>query len=207
MLYHLFEWLTEHWKISRFPGSGLFQFITFRVMLAMILSLFITTVYGKKLIRFLQRKQLGESVRDLGLAGEQQKKGTPTMGGVIILLAILIPTLLLANLDKVYVRLMLLCTVWMGTIGFIDDFLKIKARKIARQKGIDYKKTDADGLAGRFKIFGQVMLGIIVGATLYFNESVVVKREFKDTSNQLVQVDKSGKLIQFDTVIIDGKVR
>ena len=94
MLYHLFDWLTQHWKVARFPGSGLFQFITFRVMLAMILSLFITTVYGKKLIHFLRRRQLGETVRDLGLAGEQQKKGTPTMGGIIILLAIIIPTLL-----------------------------------------------------------------------------------------------------------------
>src|SRR6188768_1801797 len=207
MLYHLFEWLTEHWKISRFPGSGLFQFITFRVMLAMILSLFITTVYGKKLIRFLQRKQLGESVRDLGLAGEQQKKGTPTMGGVIILLAILIPTLLLANLDKVYIRLMLLCTVWLGTIGFIDDYLKIKAKRIAKEKGIDYKKTDADGLAGRFKIFGQVMLGIIVGATLYFNESVVVKREVKKTADTISVDKKNTKDIKFDTITIDGKKR
>ena len=172
MLYHLFDWLTK--ENFRFPGSGLFQFITFRVMLAMILSLVITTVYGKRLIRFLQKKQLGESVRDLG---EQAKKGTPTMGGIILILAIIIPTLLLANLDKVYVRLMLLCTVWLGAIGFIDDYLKIKAKRIAKEKGIDYKKTDADGLAGRFKIFGQVMLGIIVGATLYFTNSVIVERE------------------------------
>ena len=119
MLYHLFNWLTR--EGIHFPGSGLFQFITFRVLLALILSLLITTVFGKKLIRFLQRKQLGESVRELGLAGEQQKKGTPTMGGIIIILAIIIPTLLLANLDKVYIRLMLLCTVWLGGIGFIDD--------------------------------------------------------------------------------------
>lgn len=205
MLYHLFDWLAK--EDFSFPGSSLFRFISFRVMLALILSLVITTVYGKKLITFLQKKQLGETVRDLGLAGEQQKKGTPTMGGIILLLAIIIPTLLLANLDKVYVRLMLLCTLWMGTIGFIDDFLKIKARRIARQKGIDYKKTDADGLAGKFKIFGQVMLGVIVGATLYFNESVVVKREFVNTNNQVVQVDQYGKLIKYDTVITDGKVR
>ena len=135
MLYHLFDWLTK--ENFRFPGSGLFQFITFRVLLAMILSLVITTVYGKRLIRFLQKKQLGESVRDLGLAGEQAKKGTPTMGGIIIVLAIIIPTLLLANLDKVYVRLMLLCTVWLGAIGFIDDYLKIKAKRIAKEKGIE----------------------------------------------------------------------
>ena len=175
MLYHLFHWLTE--SGYKFPGSKLFAFITFRVMLAVILSLFITTVYGKKLIAFLQKKQLGESVRELGLAGEQQKKGTPTMGGLIIILAILIPTLLLANLDKVYIRLMLLCTVWLGAIGFIDDYLKIRSKRIALAKGGDYKKSDSDGLAGRFKIFGQVMLGIIVGATLYFTQSVVVQRE------------------------------
>ncbi len=201
MLYHFFDWLAK--ENFSFPGSSLFRFISFRVMLALILSLVITTVYGKKLISYLQRKQLGETVRDLGLAGEQQKKGTPTMGGIILLLAIIIPTLLLANLDKVYVRLMLLCTVWMGTIGFIDDFLKIKARRIAKQKGIDYKKTDADGLAGKFKIFGQVMLGVIVGATLYFNESVVVKREVVQTKiGAPMPVN-----VKYDTVTVDGKPR
>ncbi|MBK7308052.1 MAG: hypothetical protein IPI88_14180 [Chitinophagaceae bacterium] len=174
MLYHIFDWLAK--EGFRFPGINLFQFITFRVMLAMILSLVITTVYGKKLIKFLQKKQLGESVRDLGLAGQSEKKGTPTMGGIIILLAILIPTLLLANLDKVYIRLMLLCTVWLGTIGFIDDYLKIRAKRIAQAKGIAYKKSDSDGLAGRFKIFGQVMLGIIVGATLYTRVLVVKEK-------------------------------
>src|SRR6187399_3017763 len=142
MLYHLFEWFKA--EGIRFPGVQLFQFITFRVLLAVILSLFITTVYGKRLINYLQKKQIGEDVRDLGLAGEQSKKGTPTMGGIIIILAILIPTLLLANLEKVYIRLMLLCTVWLGAIGFIDDYLKIRAKKIAKEKGIDYKKTDAD---------------------------------------------------------------
>ncbi len=201
MLYHFFDWLAK--ENFSFPGSSLFRFISFRVMLALILSLVITTVYGKKLISYLQRKQLGETVRDLGLAGEQQKKGTPTMGGIILLLAIIIPTLLLANLDKVYVRLMLLCTVWMGTIGFIDDFLKIKARRIAKLKGIDYKKTDADGLAGRFKIFGQVMLGVIVGATLYFNESVVVKREVVQTKIGAPMPAN----VKYDTVTVDGKPR
>ncbi len=147
------------------------------MLLAVILSLVITTVYGKKLIAYLQKKQLGESVRDLGLAGEQQKKGTPTMGGIIIILAIIIPTLLLANLNKTYIRLMLLCTVWLGMIGFIDDYLKIRAKRIAQKKGIAYKKSDSDGLAGRFKIFGQVMLGLIVGYTLYFSPNVTVKRE------------------------------
>lgn len=199
MLYHFFHWLTG--EGFKFPGSGLFEFITFRVLLAVILSLVITTVYGKKLIKYLQKKQLGESVRDLGLAGEQQKKGTPTMGGIIIILAIIIPTLLLANLDKVYIRLMLLCTVWLGAIGFIDDYLKIRAKRIAKAKGVEYKKSDADGLAGRFKIFGQVMLGIIVGATLYFNQNVVVKREF---NSQLGPKEKQ-TAAKLDTVTIDGK--
>jgi phospho-N-acetylmuramoyl-pentapeptide-transferase len=207
MLYHFFDWLTK--QGIRFPGSGLFQFITFRVLLAMILSLVITTVFGKKLIKFLQKKQLGESVRDLGLAGEQQKKGTPTMGGIIIILAILIPTLLLANLDKVYIRLMVLCTVWLGGIGFIDDYLKIRSKRLAQAKGITYKKSDSDGLAGRFKIFGQVMLGIIVGATLYFNQNVVVKREMPPPQEgqaqmQLGPKEKTTKA-KFDTVIIEGK--
>ncbi|MBC7934350.1 MAG: phospho-N-acetylmuramoyl-pentapeptide-transferase [Rhizobacter sp.] len=205
MLYHLFRWLDQ--EGFRFPGSNLLDFISFRVMLAMILSLVITTVYGKKLIRFLQKKQLGETVRDLGLAGEQQKKGTPTMGGIIIILAIIIPTILLANLDKVYIRLMVLCTVWLGGIGFIDDYLKLKAKRIAKQKGIDYKKTDADGLAGRFKIFGQVMLGIIVGATLYFNDSVVVMREYFPSEQTVIQADEKKVPIKYDSIIVDGKTR
>lgn len=210
MLYHLFDWITNHWKTSPFPGSGLFQFITLRVLMAMILSLVITTVYGKKLIKFLQKKQLGESVRDLGLAGQNEKKGTPTMGGIIILLAILIPTLLLANLDKVYIRLMLLCTVWLGAIGFIDDYLKIRSKRIALAKGIAYKKSDSDGLAGRFKIFGQVMLGIIVGATLYFTPSVVVEREIYTPNVQFVKdsVLKRGEILMSDSfhiVNLDGK--
>ena len=204
MLYHFFNWLTQHWTISRFPGSGLFQFITFRMLLAVILSLVITTVFGKKLIAYLERKQLGESVRDLGLAGEQQKKGTPTMGGIIIILAIIIPTLLLANLDKVYIRLMLLCTVWLGAIGFIDDYLKIRAKRLAQQKGVAYKKSDSDGLAGRFKIFGQVMLGIIIGATLYFSPSVTVKREvITDSAGQAV-IKPGERTLKEDTVVIDG---
>ena len=205
MLYHLFDWLLK--EDFNFPGAGLFRFISFRVMLALILSLVITTVYGKKLIKFLQKKQLGETVRDLGLAGEQQKKGTPTMGGIIIILAIVIPTLLLANLDKVYIRLMVLCTVWLGAIGFIDDYLKLKAKRIAKERGIDYKKTDADGLAGRFKIFGQVMLGIIVGATLYFNDSVVVKREYFPAKEARLNVDEKGVPVKYDSIVVDGKVR
>jgi phospho-N-acetylmuramoyl-pentapeptide-transferase len=177
MLYQLFKWF-EAEKIH-FPGVGLFQFITFRVLMAVILSLIITTVYGKKLINFLVKKQIGESVRDLGLAGETQKKGTPTMGGIIIILAILIPTLLLADLHKVYIRLMMFSTLWLGAIGFIDDYLKLRAKKIAQQKGVAYKKGDSDGLAGKFKIFGQLMLGVVVGATLYFNPNVKVWREYQ----------------------------
>src|ERR671933_1511583 len=146
MLYYIYQWLAK--EGIRFPGRALFQFITFRVLLAVLLSLVITTVYGKRLIRFLQKKQVGETVRDLGLQGEQQKKGTPTMGGIIILLAILIPTLLFANLNKVYVRLMLLCTVWLGIIGFLDDYLKLKARKDAQARGEKYQKKDSHGLAG-----------------------------------------------------------
>ena len=134
MLYHLFDWMTRNG--IKFPGSGLFQFLSFRVLIAVILSLVIATVFGKRLINFLQKKQIGESVRDLGLQGEKQKSGTPTMGGLIILMSILIPTLLLANLDKVYIRLMLLCTVWLGVIGFIDDYLKMRAKRIAAAKGI-----------------------------------------------------------------------
>lgn len=200
MLYHLFQWLSK--SGIHFPGIGLFQFITFRVLLALLLSLVITTIYGKRLIRFLQHKQLGETVRDLGLAGEQQKKGTPTMGGIIIILAILIPTLFLARLDKVYVLLMLLCTAWLGTIGFLDDYFKIRARRIAKEKGIDYKKSDSDGLAAKSKLFGQIMLGVIVGTTLYFNPHVVVKREVVS-----VNAPSPANHARFDTVVVDGKQR
>ncbi len=174
MLYQLFSWLDKSFNI---PGLGAFQFLTFRIAMAILMSLFIATVYGKKMILFLQKKQIGESVRELGLAGEEQKKGTPTMGGIIILLSILIPTLLFANLDKVYIRLMVLCTVWLGLIGFLDDYFKIRARKNALSSGGTYKKKDSDGLAGISKIIGQVGLGIIIGVTLYFSNSVTVERE------------------------------
>jgi phospho-N-acetylmuramoyl-pentapeptide-transferase len=202
MLYHLFDWITQHWAKASFPGSGLFQFISFRTLMALILSLIITTVYGKKLIVFLQNKQMGETVRDLGLAGEQQKRGTPSMGGIIIILAILIPTLLLANLDKVYIRLMMLCTVWLGAIGFIDDYLKIKSKRDAKAKGVEYKKSDSDGLAAKFKLFGQISLGIIIGVTLYFSPSVTVKREIVNAEI----IERGEKKIKEDTVIIDGKM-
>lgn len=181
MLYHLFQWFKE--QGIKFPGSALFDFVTFRVLLAVLLSLIITMIFGKRLIKFLQKKQIGETVRELGLAGEQSKKGTPTMGGIIIILAIIIPTLLFANLNKVYIRLMLVSTVWLGLIGFIDDYLKLKAKRLAQQQGAQYKKGDKDGLAGWFKILGQVGLGIFVGATLYFNSNVKIWREYQGTRN------------------------
>ena len=204
MLYQLFEWFAKNG--IKFPGSGLVHFITFRVLVAVLLSLIITMVYGKKLIKILKKKQIGESVRELGLAGEQMKSGTPTMGGIIILLAILIPTLLLANLDKVYVRLMLLCTVWLGVIGFIDDYLKIRARKISKEKGIPHKKTNADGLAGKFKIFGQVILGIIIGATLYFNPNVVVKREIMGSTTSSFVPQRGEHKVGEDTLFANGQL-
>ncbi|RFM26206.1 phospho-N-acetylmuramoyl-pentapeptide-transferase [Deminuibacter soli] len=204
MLYYLFTWLKQHHNLS---GAGLFQFITFRAALAILLSLFIATVYGKRIINYLKRKQIGETVRDLGLAGEQQKKGTPTMGGIIILLSILIPTLLFADLNKVYIRLMLLCTVWLGMIGFLDDYFKIKARKSAQAKGEQYKKKDSDGLAGKVKIFGQVGLGIIIGATLYFNNSVVVEREMINDQNVASSIHPGDRPLNIITRQMDGKNR
>lgn len=208
MLYFIYEWLAK--AGLKFPGSGLFQFITFRVLMAVLLSLFITTVYGKRLIRILLKKQVGETVRDLGLAGEKEKVGTPTMGGIIIILAIIIPTLLFADLGKVYIRLMLLSTVWLGIIGFIDDYLKLRSKRLAKEKGIAYKKGDSDGLAGRFKIFGQVMLGIIVGATLYFNQNVTVEREVISQPVAIASSDsilRKGERLLADTVrMFDGKI-
>ena len=180
MLYHLIEWLKE--LGVKVPGNALFQFITSRVLLAVILSLVISAVFGKQFINYLRRKQVGETVRDLGLAGEQQKKGTPTMGGFIIILAILVPTLLLADLTKAYIRLMLFATVWLGLVGFIDDYLKLRAKKLAQQQGIAYKKGDKDGLAGWFKILGQVVLGFVVAMVLLFNENTKVWREYTGES-------------------------
>ena len=161
MLYYLFEYLEKTYQL---PGASLFQFITFRAALAVILSLFIATVYGKKIIKFLQRKQLGETIRDLGLEGQNEKAGTPTMGGVIIILATIIPVLLFAKLENIYVILLLITTVWMGLIGFIDDYIK-------------KFKNNKEGLAGRYKVVGQVGLGIIVGATMFFHPDITKKRE------------------------------
>ena len=198
MLYQLFSWLDKSFDI---PGTGIFQFLTFRIAMAILLSLFIATVYGKKMILFLQRKQIGETVRELGLAGEQQKKGTPTMGGIIILMSVLIPTLLFANLDKVYIRLMILCTVWLGLIGFLDDYFKIRARKDAQEKGESYKKKNSDGLAGISKIIGQVGLGIIIGVTLYFSNSVTVEREIIST-NVAASLARGEKIVKGANVVV-----
>jgi phospho-N-acetylmuramoyl-pentapeptide-transferase len=196
MLYHLFDWLKR--QGIDFPGSLLFDFITFRVMLAMLLSLIITLIYGKRLIGYISRKIGGsETVRDLGLAGEQTKKNTPTMGGIIIILGIIVPTLLFARLDTIYIIIMLVATVWLGIIGFIDDYLKLRAKRIAQEQGIAYKKGDKDGLAGWFKILGQVGLGLFVALTLYFNEDVKIWREYKGEYNAADstqrQVEVNGK--------------
>lgn len=161
MLYHLFTYLREQYGLF---GAGIFYYITFRAAMAIILSLVITTIIGKGLIAYLRRKQIGETVRDLGLQGEAQKRGTPTMGGIIIIAAILIPTLLFAKLTNVYIILILLSTVWLGLVGFLDDYIKV------------FKKNK-EGLAGKFKIMGQVGLGIIIGLSLYYNDHVVITRE------------------------------
>lgn len=161
MLFYLFKFLDQQFD---FPGAGLFNFISFRAAAAVILSLIISLLYGGNLIALLRKKQIGETIRELGLEGENSKKGTPTMGGLIILASILIPTILFAKLDNIYILLMLIATVWLGLIGFADDYIKV------------FKK-DKKGLAGTFKIIGQVGLGIIVGATLYFSKGVVTKEE------------------------------
>jgi phospho-N-acetylmuramoyl-pentapeptide-transferase len=166
MLYYLFAWLDKQYDI---PGAGLFQFISFRTSMAVILSLLLTTVYGARLIRILRAKQVGESVRNLGLEGQMQKQGTPTMGGLIILLGILVPTLLFARIDNIYIILMLITTVWMGAIGFLDDYIKV------------FKK-DKEGLAGRFKIMGQVGLALIIGWTMYFHPDIVVRERIVATA-------------------------
>jgi phospho-N-acetylmuramoyl-pentapeptide-transferase len=208
MLYHLFTWLDKNYDV---PGAGLFQYQTFRISMAILLSLVIATVYGRKIIDFLQKKQIGESVRDLGLEGQMQKKGTPTMGGIIILLSILVPTLLFANLDKVYIRLMVLCTIWLGLIGFLDDYLKIQGKKKALAKGETYKKKDSDGLAGIFKIVGQVGLGIIIGLTLYFSQAVTVERQIQTSVlNKSTDLKLGERLAKDSNVVkrvIDGKER
>lgn len=163
MLYHLSTWL-DQWDI---PGIGLFQYITFRAAGAIIVSLVINMVFGKQIINWLRKRQIGEDIRDLGLEGQLQKKGTPTMGGLIILASIVVPTLLFARLDNIYIWLMLITTVWLGLIGFIDDYIKV------------FKK-DKKGLAGKFKIMGQISLGLIIVAALYFSSDVVIRKKVRN---------------------------
>lgn len=189
MLYHLFTYLREQYGMF---GAGIFYYITFRASMAIILSLVISMLIGKRLIAYLRRKQIGETVRDLGLQGEAQKKGTPTMGGIIIIAAMLVPTLLFAKLTNVYIILILLSTVWLGLVGFLDDYIKV------------FKKNK-EGLAGKFKVMGQVGLGLIIGITLYYNDSVVTTREVhpdtpvlynhaeKQISAPFTRIDQKGK--------------
>jgi phospho-N-acetylmuramoyl-pentapeptide-transferase len=173
MLYHFFTWFEQYQHI---PGSGLFQYISFRTAMAVILSLLITTVYGRRLINVLRAKQVGETIRDLGLEGEKQKQGTPTMGGLIILMGILVPTLLFAKLNNIYVVLMIITTIWMGAIGFLDDYIKV------------FRKNK-EGLAGRFKVIGQIGLGIIIACTMYFHPSIVVREQVNNPLPQDVVLE------------------
>ena len=167
MLYYLFEYLEQHYQ---FPGAGLFQYLSFRASIAVILSLLISSIFGKKIIRLLHNYQMGETIRDLGLEGQKEKAGTPTMGGLIIILATLVPVLLLAKLENIYILLLIFTTLWMGCIGFLDDYIKIK-------------KKDKEGLKGRFKVIGQVGLGLIVGTTLYFHPEVTIRQEAPTTQS------------------------
>jgi phospho-N-acetylmuramoyl-pentapeptide-transferase len=180
MLYYLFNYIDKQFN---FPGAGLFQYISFRAGVAAVFSLLITITFGNRLISFLRRKQVGEDIRDLGLEGQLQKRGTPTMGGLIIIAAILVPTLLMAKLNNVYVILLIGTTVWLGAIGFLDDYIKV------------FKKNK-EGLAGRFKIVGQVTIGLIVGLTLYFNQSVVIREVAPSsiTSTEIVKEEAQQKL-------------
>ena len=173
MLYYLFSYLNKNYSI---PGAGVFQYLTFRMAMAVIVSLLVTTVYGRRLIDYLRFKQVGETVRNLGLEGQMQKSGTPTMGGIIILLGILVPTLLFARLDNIYIIMMLVTTVWLGAIGFLDDYIKV------------FKKNK-EGLAGKFKITGQVGLALFIGWTMYFNSSITMRQEVKLPVKYDVPVD------------------
>ena len=183
MLYHLFKYLNNHFD---FPGSGLFEFISFKAALAVITSLIITLVFGGKLIRFLHKKQVGETVRDLGLEGQLEKSGTPTMGGIIILAGILIPTILFADLSNIYIQLMLVSTVLLGAIGFIDDYIKV------------FKKNK-EGLAGRFKVFGQIAVGLIVASSLYFHSDVTIKSKVGEINNPVgIEQSEVNGLLSFE---------
>ncbi len=176
MFYYLFTWLDKEYD---FPGAGVFQYISFRAAMAIICSLIVSLLFGKRIIEYIRNRQIGETVRDLGLAGEKQKAGTPTMGGLIILAAIIIPTLLFAKLHNIYIILMLITTVWLGLIGFLDDYIKV------------FKKNK-DGLSGKYKIIGQVGIGLLVGLVLYFNNSVVIKeRIVSNTKTAWINGDSS----------------
>lgn len=180
MLYYLFDYLEKTYHI---PGAGLFQFLTFRAGLAIGFSLLIAAIFGKKIINYLRKKQVGETIRDLGLEGQIEKGGTPTMGGIIIIMATIIPTLLFAKLENIYVILLLVTTIWMGVIGFIDDYIKI------------FKKNK-EGLSGKFKVIGQVGLGLIVGATMYFHEDITIKRH-KEVSKNLIETNVNSQIAEF----------
>lgn len=173
MLYYLFSFLEKNYSV---PGAGVFQYITFRMAMAVITSLIITTVYGRRLIDYLRYKQVGETVRNLGLEGQMQKAGTPTMGGIIIIMGILIPTLLFAKLENVYVLMMMGTTIWLGAIGFLDDYIKV------------FRKNK-EGLAGRFKITGQVGLALIIGFTMYSNPDIIIRQEVKPPITVDAKVD------------------
>lgn len=170
MLYYLFSYLDQHFN---FPGAGVFQYISFRAAMAIITSLIISLLFGKRLIALLIKKQVGESIRDLGLEGQLEKQGTPTMGGLIIIGAVIIPTLLFVKLDNIYVLLMIFTTIWLGGIGLLDDYIKV------------FRK-EKKGLAGKFKILGQIVLGLVVGLVMYFNDSIVI-REKIDTEIAISQ--------------------
>jgi len=180
MLYYLFTFLDKAYNV---PGAGLFQYISFRAGMATIFSLFISLIYGKRIINYLRTKQIGETVRELGLEGQMAKTGTPTMGGLIILGAILIPTLLFAKILNIYILLMLFVTVWLGLIGFLDDYIKV------------FRKNK-EGLAGKFKILGQIVAGLVIGSVLYFNPGIVIRERFPEKKTEI----KAGTLTAFEQV-------
>ncbi len=176
MLYYLFTYLDKQFD---FPGAGVFQYISFRAAMALITSLIISLLFGKRIIDFIRKKQIGETIRELGLDGQSEKKGTPTMGGLIIIASIIIPTLLFAKLQNVYIILMIITTIWLGAIGFLDDYIKV------------FKK-DKEGLKGKFKVIGQIGIGLIVGCVLYFHPGVVVKERIVSTSHNVFYISDNG---------------
>lgn len=179
MLYYLFDYLDTHFDL---PGTGVFQYITFRSGAAVLLSLLLSLVFGKRIINFIRQKQIGETIRELGLEGQNQKAGTPTMGGIIIIFATLIPVLLFAKLDNIYVILLIVTTLWMGVIGFLDDYIKV------------FKKNK-EGLKGKFKVVGQVGLGLLVGCVMYFNDSITIRTNAKTSSITQTEIGVPAKTI------------